>query len=172
MDYHFRCLDDRQVNAFSTPNGYIYITRGLLEIIESDDELAIVIAHEMGHIERKHAVVRYKQALALALIGSLFSAQSDSSTEAVMVAVAVELVLKGFSREQEKEADEVAVSHLKHSGMDWFAYRTLFGRFIDFRERRVLGIEAVFSTHPQPESRTEELDRMTAAYQGFLGKLE
>ena len=171
VDYRFRYLDDPTVNAFSTPNGFIYVTRGLMEIIESDDELAMVIAHEMAHIERKHAVVRYKQALALAVIGSIFVANSDSSQEAVMVTVAVELIMKGFSREQENEADETAVSHLKRAGMDWTAYQMLFGRFIDLRERRVLVLEAIFGTHPKAETRIENLDKMIALYQAFLNKL-
>lgn len=172
VDYRFRYLDDPTVNAFSAPNGFIYVTRGLMEIIESDDELAMVVAHEMAHIERKHAVVRYKQALALALIGSIFVANSDSSQEAVMTTVAVELIMKGFSREQENEADEMAVSHLKRTGLDWTAYQTLFGRFIDLRERRVLVLEAIFGTHPKAETRIENLDKMIALYQAFLGKLD
>jgi len=171
VKYRFRYLDDLEVNAFSAPNGYIYVTRGLMEIMESDDELAFVIAHELGHIERKHAVVRYKQALTMAILGSLLASSSDSSSESVMLAVAIEIVLRGFSREQEKEADEVAVSRLKHAGMDWASYRTLFGRFIDLRERRILTIEAVFGTHPKPETRTENLDQMVAVYQRLLGKL-
>ena len=171
VDYRFRYLDDPTVNAFSTPNGFIYVTRGLMEILESDDELAMVIAHEMAHIERKHAVVRYKQALAMAVIGSIFVANSDSSQEAVMAAVAVELIMKGFSREQENEADETAVSHLKRAGLDWTAYQILFGRFIDLRERRVLVLEAIFGTHPKAETRIENLDRMIALYEAFLGKL-
>lgn len=171
VDYRFRYLDDPTINAFSAPNGYIYITRGLLEILESDDELAMVIAHEMGHIERKHAVQRYKQALALAVVGSIFAANADSSTEALMTVVAAEMVLQGFSREQEKEADEAAVSHLKRAGLDWRCYRTLMGRFIDLRERRVLPLQAIFGTHPTPESRVENLDKMIGIYERFLMKI-
>lgn len=171
VNYRFRYLDEDALNAFGAPNGYIYITRGLMEAIESDDELAFVIAHEMGHIEHKHAVVRYRQAMALAVLGALFGSQTDSSGEALMVAVIVEILLKGFSREQELEADETAISHLKHAGMDATAYRTLMGRLMDLRERRVLALEAVFGTHPAPENRIKNLDEILAVYQSFQAKL-
>lgn len=172
VTYRFRYLDDPSINAFSAPNGNIYVTRGLLEIIESDDELAFVLAHEMAHIERKHVVVNYKTALVVAVFAAIFVANSDSSEDAIMVSVVVDMIMKGFSREQENEADETAVSHLKHAGYDWYSYRVLFGRLIDMRARKVYAIEQLFGTHPKPENRTANLDEMIVLYQNFLGKLE
>jgi predicted Zn-dependent protease len=56
IDYHFRVLDDPQVNAVSLPGGYIYINSGLLEKVSNDDELACVLAHEVGHIVARHSI--------------------------------------------------------------------------------------------------------------------
>lgn len=164
VTYHFRYLDDDDINAFSSPNGYIYVTRGLMEIIESDDELAFVIAHEMGHIELKHSVIRYKQAIAGAIIGVVLSGNADVGY------LMAKLTLAGFSRLQEKEADEVAASHLKRVGRDWTVYRVLFNRLMDLRARR-MGAAVIFSNHPEPESRIANLDQQFALYESLLSKL-
>ena len=113
FEYKFRLLDTDEVNAFAAPNGYIYVTKGLLKIIESDDELAFVLAHEIGHLEKKHAVIRYKRALGLSIFTSILiigSQQSDDSKDdaaALFASVMAAIINQGYSREQEKEADEL-----------------------------------------------------------------
>ena len=79
-EYKFRILDTEEFNAFAAPNGYIYITKGLLDSIESDEELAFVISHEMGHIEKKHSVIMYKRAQAAVLFASILIAASGSNS--------------------------------------------------------------------------------------------
>lgn len=176
--YHFKLLDTDEVNAFSAPNGYIYLTTGLLNIIESDDELALVIAHEMGHLERKHAVVRYKQALAVSLFASIFAATVASNNNSrddaavLMTVVMAEIIMKGFSQEQEKEADEISLAHLKKIGMDSQVYHALMGKFIDMRSRKIYFIEKLFGTHPTPEKRIENLDKFLQSYQALQTKLQ
>lgn len=142
IDYKFRVLDSTEVNAFASPNGYIYITKGLLDIVESDDELAFVIAHEMGHIEKKHAVIRYRRALAAMFLSAIFLASNDNYEDpetALLTVVMTELVLKGYSREQENEADEVALSHLKRAGMDHRSFNIVMGKFISICANRRFG---------------------------------
>ncbi|HHU51556.1 MAG TPA: M48 family metalloprotease [Firmicutes bacterium] len=170
FEYKFRLLDTDEVNAFAAPNGYIYVTKGLLKIIESDDELAFVLAHEIGHLEKKHAVIRYKRALGLSIFTSILiigSQQSDDSkadAAALFASVMAAIINQGYSREQEKEADEVAFTHLKRIGMDYQVYRVLLGKFLDMRERKIYFIEKLFATHPSPEQRREHLDKYDQAY--------
>lgn len=93
----------------------------MLNIVESDSELAFVIAHEMGHIEKKHAVIRYRRALAGMLLAAIFLASNNNDEDpatALLTIVMTDVILKGYSREQEDEADEVALAHLKRTGMD------------------------------------------------------
>ena len=168
IDYKFRILDTTEVNAFASPNGYIYITNGLLNIIESDDELAFVIAHEMGHIEKKHAVIRYRRALAAMFLSALFLASNDNYEDpetALLTVVMTEMVLKGYSREQEKEADEVALAHLKRTGMDHHSFIMIMGKFLDMRQYKIYAIDKIFSTHPTPEKRIENLNELLQAYE-------
>lgn len=170
FEYKFRLLDTDEVNAFAAPNGYIYVTKGLMKIVESDDELAFVLAHEIGHLEKKHAVIRYKRALGLSIFASILiigSQQSDDSKDdaaALFASVMAIIINQGYSREQEKEADEVAFTHLKRIGMDYQVYRVLLGKFLDMRERKIYFIEKMFATHPSPEQRIEQLDKYDQAY--------
>lgn len=168
IDYKFRILDTSEVNAFASPNGNIYITKGLLNIVESDDELAFVIAHEMGHIEKKHAVIRYRRALAAMFLSALFLASNDNYEDpetTLLTVVMTELILKGYSREQENEADEVALAHLKRAGMDYNSFNMVMGKFIDMRQQKIYAIDKIFSTHPTPEKRIENLNEILKAYE-------
>ncbi len=174
VDYKFRILDSTEINAFASPNGYIYITKGLLDIVESDCELAFVIAHEMGHIEKKHAVIRYRRALAGMLFAALFLASNNNSEDpatALLTVVMTEVILKGYSREQENEADEVALAHLKRTGMDYLSFKMVMGKFIDMRQQKIWAINKIFSTHPAPEKRIENLNQLLQAYDSLQMKL-
>lgn len=174
IDYRFQLLDTDIINAYASPNGYLYLTKGLIEIAESDDELAFVIAHEMGHVEKKHAVIMYKQALALAVFGAILVASSkskDQGENALYFTVISNILTKGYSREQEGEADQVALAHLKRLNKNYRIYQTLMGRFIDMREGKVYGISKLFATHPTPEKRIESLDQALADYEALQAKL-
>ncbi|NLY74811.1 MAG: M48 family metalloprotease [Firmicutes bacterium] len=174
VDYKFRILDTTEVNAFASPNGYIYITKGLLDIVESDDELAFVIAHEMGHIEKKHSVINYRRALAATFLSALFLASNENYQDpetALLTVVMTNMILKGYSREQENEADEVALSHLKRTGMDYLSFNMVMGKFIDMRQRKIWAIDKVFSTHPTPEKRIENLNQLLQAYDTLQQKI-
>jgi hypothetical protein len=176
IDYRFRIIDSTEVNAFGVANGYIYVSKGLLDIVESDDELAFVIAHEMGHIEKKHAVKRYRTALTAALFASIFIAASNKNndhngTATLFAVVVTEIIMKGYSREQENEADDVAIAHLKHINYDYLAFKVLMGKFIDMRQQKIWAIDKVFSTHPTPEKRIENINKLLEAYDTLQLKL-
>ncbi|HEY8463105.1 MAG TPA: M48 family metallopeptidase [Bacillota bacterium] len=173
VDFKFRILDTNEINAFSSPNGYIYITKGIMSILESDDEIGFVIAHEMAHIEKKHAVISYRRAMTTAFLTSLFLAANNSKNEAddLLAIVMANAILKGYSQEMEKEADAVAVAHLKQAGKDYRAYELVMGKFIDMRQAKITAIEKIFATHPTPEKRIEHLDKLLQSYQTLQDKL-
>lgn len=123
VPYAFHVVDTPEPNAFAIP-GHVYVTRGMLALLNDEDELAGVLAHEVGHIAARHAVQRISRALpagiltgvvsgvtgmASPLLGSLFQAGGSLATEAL---------LAPYSREQEREADRVGQEIAARAGWD------------------------------------------------------
>jgi predicted Zn-dependent protease len=121
-------------------------------------------------------VLRYRTALAASFFAAIFIASAsknnnDSTGVALATVVMTSIILKGYSQDQEKEADEMAMTHLKNTGYDYRIYKTLMGKFIDMRQRRIYTIEKIFSTHPTPEKRISHLDESLKNYSNLLTKL-
>jgi predicted Zn-dependent protease len=135
MPYTFTLLDTEEINAFAVPGGFIYITRGMLDFVQDDDELAGVISHEIAHIARRHGADRL-EALALAEAGARWLldrgdwlediyATEEGKFAAEMTTV---LLLSGWSRQNEFEADEYGVIYMASAGYDPRAIIRLFNR--------------------------------------------
>jgi len=124
--YHVAILDNDEINAFATPGGHIFVTRGLIACASNEDSLAAVIAHEVAHIQLRHALGAIRNAryanlfISEALAGveaaggnvkELSSIMGDSVDEVIAT-----LAVNGFSRSQELEADVTAASLLASAG--------------------------------------------------------
>lgn len=113
VDYRFRVVDSPEPNAFALPGGYVYVTRGLLIITNSEDELATVMGHEIGHVAARHSVQQISRAAPLAAVTGLGAAVTGIVSPALGRAVAgaggaaSQFVLAPFNRDQEREADRV-----------------------------------------------------------------
>ncbi|MEA2664868.1 MAG: hypothetical protein QOI11_1812 [Candidatus Eremiobacteraeota bacterium] len=116
VPYSIKILDAGDINAFSTLGGYIYINEGTLDFVQSDDELAGVIGHETGHIERRHAVTANNKASILNVlfgIGSLFSPILYRFGQILQAGA-----LAKVSRDDESEADKYGLMLLSRAGYD------------------------------------------------------
>ncbi len=154
--YHFFLIKDNRVNAFAVPGGYIYVFSGLVLEASNSHELAGVLAHEIGHIQGRHFLKRYKKNMV-----------SDFSTFAVTVLSAVFLPPKegvaiaagaqaanlshklSYSREQEREADLLGVRYAAQAGFDPKGVVTFFQKLGSPTE-----IPPYLLTHPIGEDRT------------------
>ncbi len=117
LEFRFTVLDSPIVNAFALPGGYVYVTRGLLALAENEAQLASVLAHEIGHITARHTAERYGQAV-LAQAATLGVGILLGGTEAKLLGTGATLVLRGWSRTQEFEADTLGVRYLTRAGFD------------------------------------------------------
>jgi len=129
-DCHFRFhyVDDDEVNAFTDRNGDIWLHRGLLDYLESDDEIAAVVAHEMGHQIAGHVAASQKHAILGALFGGLLmtgAAVAGNVTQDEADQMAAEGMYLGakvgvlsFSKEQEREADLIGAYVVARGGFD------------------------------------------------------
>lgn len=120
LKYHFKVLENKDVNALSTPGGYVYVNTGLLDKAD-DDELAVVIGHEVGHIAARHAVqaMQSQNLMSVGMIGASIFIKSDKKQQAMEWAgVALNLIMMGYSREDEFEADKLGVRYAYYAGFD------------------------------------------------------
>ncbi len=117
LKFTFTVLNSDIINAFATPGGYVYITRGLMALADNEAQLAGVLAHEIGHITALHHARRHGQSL-LANIGLAAVGILGGQSAAQLGQIGAVSLLQGFSRENEYEADELGVRDLSRAGFD------------------------------------------------------
>jgi len=115
--YSFTVLKDDDVNAFSLPGGYVFINDGLVKKTANDDELAGVIAHEVGHITARHAVKRFESGVGLQIL-QLATLATRQGAAAQGVGVAAQAAQLAYARQDELDADRLGVKYLKAAGFD------------------------------------------------------
>lgn len=155
--YEFRVeIDDSDVaNAMALPGGLIIVTMGLLDQVESENELAFVLGHELGHYRNRD----HLRALGRGVVLSLVFAVTTGSDVAQLGLRVGDLTLRSFSRRQEAAADEfgLALVYTQYGHVDE-AWR-LFERWDDSDES-IIDVVTYLSTHPQPGDRIEELEAL------------
>jgi predicted Zn-dependent protease len=118
LKYQLIILNSPSINAFSLPNGKLYITRGLIALANDKAELASVLSHEMGHVIARHAAIREEQVRQVAIINHVVNdVLSDPQVGALALAKS-KLTLAAFSRAQEFEADGIGVGISARAGFD------------------------------------------------------
>ena len=154
IDYHFFVLEDDEINAVSLPGGYVYINKGLIDKVASDDELAGVIGHEVGHIVARHSIKKLQAIQGYSLLRLLTvaapavggsSGVSEASTAAE--AAFVELLL-GYSREDELLADQLCTRYWRLAGYNPRAMIIFLERLQDINRRKPLKPRSYYKTHP------------------------
>ncbi|MEZ5813261.1 MAG: M48 family metalloprotease [Alphaproteobacteria bacterium] len=171
VKYTFYILDSPIVNAFALPGGYIYVSRGLLALANSEAELAAVLSHEAGHITGRHSAERYSRGVVTSLGAGILSAVLDSSGATQALGVGANLYLSSYSRGQESEADSLGLRYMTRGGYDAQAMPSFLSSLHrqSELEARLAGREAsagmgYFSTHPATADRVAQTRGQTGAY--------
>ncbi len=167
LPWTFVVLDSYNTNAFAAPGGYIVITRGLLQSLNSEAELAGVLGHEISHVIRKHHLLAIKKADTTAFakgIGSQLLENSGKANNTTRFAVElisglVALYGKGLEKDDEFEADRMGVVLATRAGYDPFglpaALQTIQGLSMSSNYWQLF-----LETHPKPIDRLNQLDRV------------
>lgn len=165
-DYQFEfhlLADDQMVNAFALPGGQIFITAGLLKLLETEGQLAGVLGHEIGHVVGRHsaeqiAKAELTQGLTGAAVLATYNPDDPSSAGSAQIAAVIgQLVNMRFGREDELESDRLGVRFLAESGYDPTA---LIGVMQILAQAGGGGGQPeFFSTHPNPENRIAEIEQ-------------
>lgn len=164
LDWEYNVVDDEQANAFVLPGGKVVFYTGLLDLAESDDEVAAVMGHEVAHVIARHAGERLSQNILISTgLGVAEAALSDSDSgtgRATMAALGVGAVVGvqlPFSRTHEAESDEIGLYLMAEAGYDPRAAVSFWQRM---EERNDSGPPAFLSTHPAPADRIANLESL------------
>ena len=171
IDYTFRVVDTGEVNAFALPGGYIYVTRGMIEFVEQDHELAGVIGHEIAHVALRHSARLIESPAAAQAAIDLVTASSeelasiyqDNATQLAINAV-TQIVVNGWGRENELDADQHGTIYMARAGYNPYEIIDLFERMGE--QETVPGdpLALMFATHPPFPDRIRRVQETIQQY--------
>ena len=170
LQYNYVVVDSPEINAFALPGGYIYITRGILAYLNSEAELAAVLGHETGHVTARHSVQQMSAATAAGvgatLIGIFVPVLRNQAGDTA-ISMLGNVLLSGYGREHELEADRLGAEYLYRTGYDPQAMIKVIGvlknqELFDAELAKAEGrpprsYHGVFASHPDADQRLQEV---------------
>ncbi len=161
LTYYFKVVDSDEVNAFALPGGWLYVNRGLITTAENESELAGVIGHEIGHVDRKHgARAISRQFGAAVIVEATLGGENASVRRQVLrqvVAVSTGIGQLNYGRDAEREADRFAVESTYATGIDPEGTATFFEKLMAMQKKEPGRLGRLFSTHPPSRERVENV---------------
>lgn len=163
LPWHFGVLDSNSVNAFATPGGHIFVTSGLLKKMSSEAELAGVLAHEIGHVLRKHHLAAMKKAGGMGFLADVASIAVDQrgggglgkELSKNLISGIKEVLVRGLDKDDEYEADRMGVVIATRAGYDPYGLPAVLQTLEGLSGNSDMAL--LFSTHPAPGSRLDTL---------------
>ncbi len=159
LPWHFGVLDSPNVNAFAVPGGTIFITRGLLDRMRNEAELAGVLGHEVAHVLRKHHLKAIQKGAQSALAGDAMSAAlRDRAGPArdKLIAFGTEMYSRGLDKSDELEADRLGVVIAARAGYDAYGLPSVL-QTLQAMNAQDSALALMFKTHPAPGERLDAL---------------
>ncbi len=146
LPYTFKVLKSKEVNALALPGGFIYVFQGLIDYMPSDDELAGVLGHELGHVVKRHTVRQMEKSMTMSILfGVIFGDRG-----VFLQNLAYNALMAGYSREDEREADRLGFIHSNNAGYNPYSMLIAMQKLADMENKPSYGL---FSSHPEPETR-------------------
>lgn len=170
LPWRFAGVESKSINAFAAPGGTIMITRGMLDMVSNEAELACVIGHEIGHITRKHhltvlqSTLRTQGLANLAMVASNRSSQNDE-LKRYLLDQGKEIFSKGLDRSAESEADSDGVLLAAKAGYDPAACLTFMQRLAAMKGDSN-ALAALYKTHPSAADRAVDIEADLRKLQG------
>jgi beta-barrel assembly-enhancing protease len=164
--WEFHCVNDKAINAFALPGGYVFVNRGAIEVSDNEAQLAAVMGHELSHVALRHGTAQASKAQlaqgAAGLFGGLFGGSTGGALLTQGVALGAGGLLLRYSRTDETQADVMGTQVLFDAGYDPRAMSQFFEKLE--AETKGKNPPQFLSDHPNPEHRvervTEEIDKL------------
>lgn len=171
LNWHFGVIASDDVNAFAAPGGYIFVTRGLYKLLDSEAKLAGVLAHEVAHVVEKHHYRVIRQARVVNLGGKLLSGKAGKDNPLVqqLIGSGAEVVARGLDKNAEYQADRMGVVLSARAGYDQYAFVDVLQQMGHYATEDD-SVKLLFKTHPHPDDRLTHLDTsMTGRMEDIKG---
>ncbi len=157
MTIHY--VDNDIENAFATVGGHIFIHSGLVQLLPHENALSMVLAHEMAHVLHRHPIIAMGRGVVIGLLLSAISGLSADHFAGEVISSTGIITMLGFSREQEREADETALAVIA----DYYGHTAgsddLFNALLTLEEKYSAGRVQFLSTHPLSENRIQAINQ-------------
>ena len=166
IKYTFTIIDNPDINAFALPGGYIYINRGLMAYMQSEAQLAAVLAHEIAHVTARHAVRQDTARKGSSVLSVASAIVTGSGVVGDVTKMWSTAAVMGYGREMELEADSIGAEYLNNSNYDPEAMIEVISLLKDQEKfsrrmaresgKKTTSYHGVFSTHPRNDKRLQE----------------
>ncbi len=156
LPYEYTVIDTPMVNAFALPGGHIYVTRGILGMMNSEDELAGVLGHETGHVTARHAVqqISKQRALgALTVLGMIAAGPRAMDRYGEYAQIGLAAAMQGFSRQDEFQADDLGADYAARAGWNPDGARRMLLMLDRLHPAQPDAMQRLFQSHPPPPDR-------------------
>jgi predicted Zn-dependent protease len=175
LPWQFGVLDHPNVNAFAVPGGTVFITRGLLEKMRNEAELAGVLGHEIVHVLRKHHLKAIQKGAQTALAGEGLSAalrERAGPARDKLIAFGTEMYSRGLDKSDELEADRLGIVIAARAGYDAYGLPSVL-QTLQAMNAQDSAIALMFKTHPAPGERLDSIgERMQPVLDAYSGQAQ
>jgi predicted Zn-dependent protease len=171
LAWHFGVIESNDLNAFAAPGGYIFLTRGLYKLLANESELAGVLAHEIGHVIRRHHLKILQQSNMLDMGSTALSKQVGNNDQiAKLIGSGAEIMSRALDKDAEFEADRIGVVLAARAGYDAYGLPQVLQE-IGHTAPGDDSVALLFKTHPLPEARLAQLgDTMDSRFDQLKGQ--
>lgn len=172
LAWHFGVIESQDINAFAAPGGYIFVTRGLYRLLDNEAELAGVLAHEIGHVIRRHHLKILQQSRLVDLGGKLLGKQVGGDEKIhSLIGSGAEIVSRSLDKNAEFEADRIAMVLAARAGYDAFGLPEVLQEIGHSAAGDSGSVALLFKTHPHPDERLTKLgDAVGSRLDGLKGQ--
>lgn len=166
VPYSFKVIEAPEtINAFALPGGYMYVYTGLMKLCSNEAELAAVMAHEIGHVSARHHGEMITRQTGMEVVSQIALGENPGAAAALAKQLFTTGVSARFSRQQEHEADSLAMDILYRAGYPPEAMISFMNKLMDLDQKQGGNRSlALFATHPSPENRIALLQTLLQNY--------
>jgi len=159
ITYHYKVIESNELNAFALPGGWVYVYTGLLKHLKNEADLAFVLGHETGHIVGRHAIRRLQLIYGINLLLSLtLKGKELSPLETQVLKVLYQIVVAGYTRKEEFEADAMGAYYTGKAGWNPVASIETIQILDSLMKFKPSGVTELFMDHPTNKKRIENLN--------------